>query len=423
MVSNALQGAAGNGAKCRMISTCIHLDELECIPKYPDMRITDILLWAFRRCVELVSEVLHAKTRAIVLVGSMSRGEATVLANGTRFTCLSDMEFLVVTRNSAYLRHFSRVLPSLSLAVEKELASCGLECKAEFTAVPFSYFQSEHPSIFASEVKHHGKVIWGDSSILRGMPESPVPKTDGLNLICNRIVEQLEWLRTFHQITTENEESHFSYSLVKTYVDLGTSLLIFTGNYAPSYAEREKKLSHLSLSSTVDIPGFNSLLERIREAAEVKLSPPRKLLEPLDRDIAKNRWRELARHVLRVWNWEVTQLVNRPDYSDNMRAWRFAKGPIAWLRIRAWLKLAKIAVLNGNGSDLLRARYFSGIPRNQLYLAAAAQYASLAGLANEFHLSEFATTNTLPIRTPRVIAPDDLTDELIRLWKTYVRNV
>ncbi len=373
-------------------------------------------------CGRRVSESLDLRAEALVLAGSMARGEGSVLRTENGWLCLSDMEFMLAVPDARRLKQRKEAVRVLTEQVTEEAASRGLLCSFEFTPTRLSYFRTARPCIFASELCRHGQVVWGDPSLLQTMPDDSIPKIDALYLVCNRMIEQLAWRTRICDDDCCQPDSLFAYSIVKTYVDLGTSLLIFADSYESTYARRAERLASLRDSAAGEIADFDVLLEKIAANSLLKLQPTQELLDPLPKDVALNRWAELARFVLRVWQWEVRQLDNGASEGRAAEVLHFARSCSPWERFRDWAKLARSAAMHGHLADLLRAPYFSGAPRNRLFVEAAVKYAKLASLESEFAFARSNTGSFLPIRSGVELSLEESVAEIIRVWNVYFRN-
>jgi hypothetical protein len=392
------------------------------VPPHAPAQAKELLQWAIRNCARRVSELPGLRAEALVLVGSMARGEASVLETDDGVLCLSDMEFLLAVRNDRKARQRMGAVRALTEQVTKEAAARGLECSFEFSPMFVRCFRTVRPSIFAAEVCRHGKVVWGDPALLRTMPDAGIPKIDALYLVCNRLIEQLAWRQRICANDGLEANRLFAYSLVKTYVDLGTSLLVFADSYESTYARRAGRLASLRNLLSGEIDDFDVLLDKISANSLLKLRPEKELLDPLPKDAALRRWAELARFVLRVWKWELRQLANGISEDETDDVEYFARNCIPWERYRDWAKLARTAAVYGHWSDLLRATYLRGSPRNRLYVEAAVRYAQLAGLESEFPFAQSNTKSFLPIQPRAELPLEEGVGELVRVWNIYFRN-
>ncbi len=395
------------------------------LPQYASAEANEQLQWAVQNCARRVSESHGLGAEALVLTGSMARGEGSVLQGESGLVCLSDMEFMLAVRDRENSKRCRTAVRELTEQVTEEAASRGLECKFEFAPVSRRYFQTVRPSIFALELSRHGQVVWGDPSLLRMMPTitaSSIPKIDALYLVCNRMIEQLAWRVRLCADDCHEPSRLFAYSLVKTYIDLGTSLLIFTGEYESTYAQRAERLDSLRDSVADEIAEFDLLLGKIEANSVLKLQPTQELLAPMPKDVALNHWAELARFVLRVWQWEVRQLDKGASEGQTAEVLHFARSCSLRERFRNWAKLAKLAAVHGHGSDLLRATYLCGAPRNRLYVEATLKYAELAGLESVFPFARSNTKNFLPIRSREELSSEESAAEIVRIWNIYFRN-
>jgi hypothetical protein len=350
----------------------------------------------------------------------------TVVPTRGGLHCLSDVEFLIAVRDRRNWRERCAEIVRITNDVQKRARERGLECCFEFTLALDRYFRNVKPSIFGYELRCHGKTVWGDPAYLAKIPPfsaDDIPKYDAFYLICNRMIEQLDWRVRLGSRDHEEASRLFAYSLVKTYTDLATSLLIFADAYEPSYAARAKQLDSLARFVGDDIPEFGLLLDKIAACTKLKLNPPASLIDPLTQGEAEHRWAELARHLLHTWQWELARLEGgaRDNIGQSIR--RFVRGAALRKRLVGWGKLVTQALRWGGPSDLLRARWFSGIPRHVMYLEAAAIYAECAGLGQEFSWFSSVQNGMLQPTSHAKSHREERIAVLLDVWRKYFRNL
>jgi len=149
------------------------------------------------------------------------------------------------------------------------------------------------------------------------------------------------------------------YRVIKLYLDIATSLLLFTGGYEPSYAKRSQRLSWLATQRTggADIP--LPLVDFSREVVTCtnwKLAPD----DAFERQ-ASWRWCfQALEYAGLLWRWELLRLTRAADTSDNeqlmaswmdmqplpdrLRGWLYVWRGCGWLRSSPhWLHWTRLA--------------------------------------------------------------------------------
>jgi len=163
----------------------------------------------------------------------------------------------------------------------------------------------------------------------------------------------------------------FSYQLVKLYLDMATSLLIFAAKYAPTYAERVQLLSALSERGDSDRWPFplTAFSRRVEDCTLWKLNPSAVTWKP-DPDwfVAAvtyahllSRW-ELAQLTVSSEETPDTELLvrwmSRQSFVSRWRGWLFVIRELGWTRQwRQWPRWLKLG--------------WRASPRYWLYLAAS----------------------------------------------------
>src|SRR6185437_1854771 len=185
--------------------------------------------------------------RALVLTGSLARGEAGFDIHEGRCKVRGDSEFLVVLTDVAADPSASRKRAIIE-ALHEQLRLAGIDCLVSVGFVRAQYFASIQPHIFGYELKTCGVVVTGDTGILSLIPPfscRDVPLEDGWQLLCNRIIEFIEYAHEWIQ-KPQNVSAEGRYRLIKLYLDMATSFLLFEAAYEPTYAGRAAKLQILA---------------------------------------------------------------------------------------------------------------------------------------------------------------------------------
>ena len=321
------------------------------------------------------------RLRALVLTGSLARDEATFVREPGGWCLLGDADFLLVL-------HEGQALPpdgDLRRAadeIEAALASGGVRCHVGLAAVGPVYLRRLPPSIFAYELRACGRVVRGDGAVLRlvrAISMADIPLEDAWRLLANRIVEQLETLADGPGAGVTSDAG--GYRTVKLYLDMATSLLLFAGGYAPTYAERLDNLRRLADGPTPR-DAWPFLLGEFAEAVaactcsklngNLPAAPTRRSL-----------WERAVEHAERLWRWELARLtglgsdasnrqllevwMRRQSRRQRLRGWLSVLRREGWQRSwREWPRWAELAL--------------GGSPRYWVYFVAGPLFFSLPAL-------------------------------------------
>jgi hypothetical protein len=367
---------------------------------------------------EQLASKLPTKPRAIVLTGSFARNEGSVLLASNRFRVLGDMEFMVVFPTGVARGPLQVSLDQQAKQLKEEFASRGTDCDLEFRAITSEYFYALRPQIFGYELLVHGQTVWGDPSVLsviQKFSREAIPRWDAWRMLHNRIIEQLEW---FDQSTAcPDKVLRLHYQIIKCYLDLATTLLIFAGKYEDTYASRS-----VALSKWADEAGayrglefLPELARRVKACTAFKLDPNTSAM-PLgvrfqfeDTELLSSDLRravlELVPLLRQIWRWEAAMLArisNAADETDeSLQTAVLRSQPIAE-KLRGWARLALMPTLRrerGFFSNFSRLA-LQGSPRYLVYAVAAPLYFKLPALVSD-QLTEDALTRSdrlLPIR-------------------------
>jgi hypothetical protein len=318
--------------------------------------------------------------RAVVLTGSLARDEGTFVRKGHEQILFGDAEFLLVFHERTALPR-PDVVAEAARAVEDGLAQAGVRGTIGLSPCHARYLQDLGSQIFAYELRACGRVVWGDPDVLALVPPlaaADIDRVDAWRLLCNRLVEQLESVA--RSDTAEGSlDPALRYHTTKLWLDMATSLLVFTGGYEPTYRGRANSLSALAArpaapsDAPFDLPRFAS---RVRACTRFKLgvATSAELSET-------GSWREAVVQARELWRWELCRLTAAPaDASDHAlrerwmrrqrlasraRGWAYAARRYGWHRSwRHWPRWAR----------LLRG----GSPRHWIYAAATELLFALA---------------------------------------------
>jgi hypothetical protein len=206
--------------------------------------------------------------------------------------------------------------------------------------VSASYLQRRPRHIEPFELRRHGYVIWGDRDVLSLIPDfsaDQIQPEDAWRLLANRIVELLEAFATASEPGDAAFENTF-YRMIKLYLDMATSYLVFAGHYNSTYRERSRTLSSLA-DAPDQVPApfpLAPFADRVRACTRFKLEG--RAIEAGQADLLKD-----AIHLAHLlWRWELTQLSGHKRQlgdAELMRHW-MEQQPIK-ARVRGWVSVVR----------------------------------------------------------------------------------
>jgi hypothetical protein len=378
-------------------------------------------------CAGFLADRLPGKLVALVLTGSFSRGEGTVLPLHGRLRVLGDIEFLVVVPGVGEYRAMRRHAGAWAREASERFGGGDVAVDIEFGPVDVDYFRHKaRPSIFVYDLATHGKIVWG-SDVLRAIPPfgpDRIPREDAIHLVFNRTIEQLEAYDRLDGLAGE-ALLDVAYQRVKLVLDLAGSALAFAGVHATSYAERPAAFERLLLRTpqlAARLPvGFEGELAR---AARAKLAPAQEPLLPdggagSQRAWLRTRIADGAPTLAAFLTWELEELLGvRAPLPDLLTRWAAAQP--ARRRVREWAKLA----LHPNPAPLrlsprralTLARHST--PRALLYAAGMLAYLDLAGTESPVDVRPL-----LPLAGPAVPrTAAEARRAVTALWRWCIRN-
>jgi hypothetical protein len=344
------------------------------------------------RIAEKCATSLVPSPIAIVLTGSFARGEQSVLLSDGCLHVMGDMEFMVLCPPEANLDGMQGQLSRSSEELGCWLKGSGMHCKLEFNAVPLKYLRNLQPHIFGHELVRHGRVVWGRQDVLFGVRRfqpSAIPFWDAWRMLNNRLLEQLLWIDALTKLDDKLLQSVF-YQIVKCYIDIGTTLLIFGRRYQPTYAARASEL--LRWASEEGTMSFLPVLsKRVMACTEFKLVPNLRnrtlgvRLEGNAKELRTDVTKMLLDLILlarEVWRWEAGQFsrMEYPPAVSDIGLWdEILRLQPRVEKLRGWAKLMLMPNVRSqrNFSGRMRALLFRGSPRYLTYIVASELFFSL----------------------------------------------
>ncbi|MGH7812728.1 MAG: hypothetical protein ACREQI_01820 [Candidatus Binataceae bacterium] len=280
----------------------------------------------------------------LILTGSFARGEGTLVSHpGTEVRWLSDIECLVViNRGAAPIAEVWRTLRQIEDEFNLDPPRRTRGLRIELRAITSRKLGQLGPAIFTRELFEHGKLLWRGPAAVPMPPwhsdPPPISKHDAFRLLNNRIIEQIAARTEFGDDADGGAAA--AYSLVKFWIDLGTSLSVFFGCYEPGYRNRQLPIeAALDREGEALGPGVAARIERrFRNAMAVKLGRA-----PFVPEETIGEFHEAAEIARSIWHWESAQLLGcAPEPADwrlifpRMRRIETLNG-----RIRGWVRLLR----------------------------------------------------------------------------------
>jgi hypothetical protein len=233
-------------------------------------------------------------------------------------------------------------LEQLRQGIETELASRGIACSVDLSAIRRGYLESLPAQVFSYELKYGSEVLWGNTKIVDAIPDfspSELSKEDAWRLLCNRLLELFECAE---DLATNPEPSSdpLDYKVTKLYLDMATSLLIFQDSYAPSYQEREKQLLGMAnAAAQVTMPGCDvrELAKQVSACTERKLGNDSSRSEKLPLN-----YKEAIRQARGLWRAELARLTGKAvTLSDDQLLLAWAKSRPFGEKVRGWMYVVR----------------------------------------------------------------------------------
>ena len=381
------------------------------------------------RALGFLHDRLGSRLVAVVLTGSFSRGEGTVMPVNGHQRVLGDVEFLVVLPH----RRDERALRPLFARWSREAGAAlgapdDLVVDLEFGPVDEAYFRHKaRPSIFVHDLRRHGRVLWGPRDLLERIPSFPpaaIPREDALHLLFNRTIEQLEAWDRVEQLHGE-ALLDAAYQRLKLSLDLAGSALAFAGEHVASYTERPRAFAALLARE----PALAALLPStfggaLARATAAKVSPDPDDILPPGPEEAQRKWvREQILDgvpaVSALLRWELGHLLGGDAPLQALLArWTDAQ---PWRRrARAWAKLALHPIPSPLPLSARRAAALAvrATPRGLVHAAGALAYLALEDGAPP----SGAAARLLPLAGPPPARAAAERAAVVAFWRWCVRN-
>lgn len=324
--------------------------------------------------------------RAVILTGSLARGEATFVGGPHSWRCLGDVEFLLVFQEGCRSPS-AHAIREFQSDLEGTLRDRGIRLRVGASAVQAGYFRALPAEIFTFELSTFGEVIWGDTQILRLIPRfsrDQISRHDAWHLLCNRILEILEVACGVERPFEESEVA-LQYRICKLYLDMATSFLVFYGSYEPTYRSRAQALNAIAVELNAH-PAFTDSDEFCRIVnccTDFKLEG-RKSQDWFGFGSAESCLREAIAAAHCLWRWELRQLGGCGEIADHGLVRASMKLQPLRRRARGWLSAVRRSGMPSvrEWPRWIRMAFYSS-PRYWIYAAASELFFRLPALRTE----------------------------------------
>jgi predicted nucleotidyltransferase len=311
--------------------------------------------------VQMCTTIMGSRLRAIVLTGSLARNEATFSASRSGFTFLSDADFLLVLEERMKDPSPPELHNLEELVEARLLEETAISVHVGFATVSPHYFRGLLSTSFTYELKNNGMVIWGDAHILELIPyfpKSALSKEDAWRTLNHRIIELIATLAAC-DLVPHRSTPRLEYALVKLYLDMATSLLLFLDRYQPTYSARLDELRKPIVEHGTP-PRFDqkAFCDRVSKCTARKLAHV-----PFQPEETAILLEEAVAYARELWFWETNLLCgsrqNCPvaeviaamgrlqSFTKKQRAWtslvRRIGVPSTAKRALRWTKLYRLA--------------------------------------------------------------------------------
>ena len=202
---------------------------------------------------------------AILLAGSLSSGEGTIIRNGNNVHVLSDYDLEVIVRfyNPIFVRSLNKLEKESSL-------------KVRIGVIPA--FSLKHLKLIQMyELKKKGLLLLGNREVLNQISmdvPSDIPLLEGIRRLLNGIIEMIEALN-YDDIGSKisDRQSHrLIYSSSKAYLACSSALLTLIGKYRPSFRDRCKLFNKFFKVCFKELrEKFPDFPEKVQKALNFKL--------------------------------------------------------------------------------------------------------------------------------------------------------
>lgn len=209
--------------------------------------------------------------RAIVLRGSFSYGEGSVVVEGDRLQFLSDYELFAITPHYRHRRWLRTVAQQMTaqLGVETSISRVHPYNVVHNSLGNWPIGGIARPTIAMYEVQNGGRTLYGEHLLNRGPAIDPrsLDIWAGLRLMLNRMAESLG------RLSSSRKDWEGLRWVNKAALSCAEALLIVHGQYHFSYAERGRRFADLASRLEPVLARASHLPDLIHSATAFKLRP------------------------------------------------------------------------------------------------------------------------------------------------------
>jgi len=321
------------------MSTVERLVTPETVDQMPE-RIARVREMVCDETAKLLGLRYGTRMRALLLTGSLSRGEPALLVDGEDVKVLGDADLIAIFEEHTTLPE-PQAMQWISRQAEMEARKRRVRCKIGVCAVHPSWLRNQRASIFAYELFTSGTCVHGDHNVLSLIPRlspSDIPLEDAWWTLCNRMIELLE-VSCGELGDTSHIPISVEYRMSKLWLDMATSFLVFAGAYAPSYQQRRQILRTLADDSSFRSTWPFSLAEfssTVSQATDWRSG----LLEGSTPFGDWKRFCETVECAHALWRWELCRLSGcQGDVWDGELWEAWVRNRPARQNVRGWLHL------------------------------------------------------------------------------------
>lgn len=281
--------------------------------------------------------------RAVILTGSLARNEGSIRRSSEDLWRVhGDAEFLILLGSGCPLP-IEWDAERNGLEIEAALFNQGIQCPISLGYCHEDFFRSMTPHMFAYETRVTGNVVSGEFDALTLIPPftpAEIPLEDAWRTLSNRMIELLESMAAFLPPTSGYVPDEIAYRCMKLTLDTATSVLLFEGQYAPTYAQRATNFSQLA-ANTEFLPGTTLSLKGLADA--VMLCTEWKLSGEMPAGYATWQWMQsTCEFAFSVWKWELQRLSGSDsDLSLQKLLAKFMQRQSMGARARGWLYVVR----------------------------------------------------------------------------------
>ena len=191
---------------------------------------------------------------ALILGGGFARGEGSVKINNGVVYPLNDYDVIILTKKRLSISEHT--LNKIALDLSKEITPTSfsftnstnlINFYVDFRNMTIKELTKLPPLLKYYELKHSGRVIFGDPEILKHIPDyhiEEIPREDGIRFLFNRMSLLVEYFKTKYtrnEMNTQEKET-LIYFISKMYLSVAEALTLLSNKFEPSYMRRSQVL-------------------------------------------------------------------------------------------------------------------------------------------------------------------------------------